>query len=104
MTQEALYLRLVMHVPNSNDPILATRDQVLAVRGDRGADDFIIMTSKVFVELFASEKQLLLRLEVPLYQAAVLAPSHKTLVITGPVHARDSAFVAFHERPVEELL
>ena len=66
MTKECVHLFLVVDVPYSHKSILATRHQVLAIRGDSCTKYLVIVTFESAVKLLASEEKLFLRLQVPL--------------------------------------
>lgn len=59
MSEEALDLSLIVDVPNTDQSIFASGDQVLAVWRNCTAKHFIIVTLKCFVKLLASEEKFL---------------------------------------------
>ena len=65
MTEESLDLSLIVHVPNAHHAVFATGYQVLSVRRDRRAENFIKVSVVLSIELIAAEKHLLLRLQIP---------------------------------------
>ena len=65
MTQERLDLLLVVNVPDTHNSVLATRYKELTVWRDSMAHNLIEVTLNFPVELFSSEEELPLCLQVP---------------------------------------
>jgi len=65
MSKEALDLSLIVDIPNADQSIFTSWDQVLAVWRNCTAKHFIVVTFESFVKLLASEKEFLFWLQIP---------------------------------------
>jgi len=97
MTEEGLYLLLIVDVPDSDDAVFTAWNHILSIRGNSSAKDFIKVTLMTPVEFLTSKEKLLLRFQVPLDQWAVLAATDDAPVVAGPLHTCNRLLVAFHE-------
>ena len=100
VSQEGLDLLLVVKVPNTNNSIFSTRDQVLTVWRNCERGNLVVMTGNGAIELFSFEELFCLMFNIPKNEIAVFGCSDNMLVIGHPFKSSNRILMTFHEYSV----
>ena len=91
---------LVVEIPDANNSVFSTGDQVLAIWRDRKGGNLIVVAGDCAIELLTLEEGLCLMLNIPKNEVAVLRCSNDMLVIGHPLKCSNSIFMALHEHSI----